>query len=314
MLDLTDNLVGRRGRAAGRGAGARHGPRRRTSWWPPTRAPRTSPTPPTRSASSTGTGWATRSPRAGPPGYDHKALGITAKGAWESVKRHFRELGRDVDDGAVHGCRHRRHVGRRLRQRHAAVARRSGWWRRSTTATCSSTPTPIAAPSLRRAAAAVRARRLVVGRLRPGADLDGRRRLAADGQVGAAVATRRARRWASTAESMPPTELCQAVLRAPVDLFWNGGIGTFVKAESESNADVGDRANDALRVERRRAARAGGRRGRQPGLHPARPHRVRDGRRPHQHGRDRQLGRRRLLRPRGQPEDPARHCRSAPAS
>jgi len=51
-----------------------------------------------------------------------------------------------------------------------------------------------------------------------------------------------------TAEDMSPTELCHAVLRAPVDLFWNGGIGTFVKAESETNADVGDRANDALRV------------------------------------------------------------------
>ena len=58
----------------------------------------------------------------GSKGYDHKALGITARGAWESVKRHFRELGRDVDARAVHGRRHRRHVGRRVRQRHAAVA------------------------------------------------------------------------------------------------------------------------------------------------------------------------------------------------
>jgi glutamate dehydrogenase len=50
------------------------------------------------------------------------------------------------------------------------------------------------------------------------------------------------------ADSLSPTELCQAILRAPVDLFWNGGIGTFVKSSAESHADAGDRANDALRV------------------------------------------------------------------
>ena len=54
---------------------------------------------------------------------------------------------------------------------------------------------------------------------------------------------------ASTAESLPPTELIHAILTAPVDLLWNGGIGTYVKASDETNADVGDRANDALRVD-----------------------------------------------------------------
>ncbi len=47
---------------------------------------------------------------------------------------------------------------------------------------------------------------------------------------------------------MTPPELMRAMLLAPVDLFWNGGIGTYVKAETESDADVGDRANDAIRV------------------------------------------------------------------
>ncbi len=47
---------------------------------------------------------------------------------------------------------------------------------------------------------------------------------------------------------MPPTDLLAAILRAPVDLFWNGGIGTFVKASYETNTDVGDRSNDAIRV------------------------------------------------------------------
>jgi glutamate dehydrogenase len=47
---------------------------------------------------------------------------------------------------------------------------------------------------------------------------------------------------------MTPTELINAMLKAEVDLLWNGGIGTYVKASSESNAEVGDRANDALRA------------------------------------------------------------------
>ena len=46
-----------------------------------------------------------------------------------------------------------------------------------------------------------------------------------------------------------PTELISAILRAPVDLLWNGGIGTYVKASTETHAEVGDRANDALRVD-----------------------------------------------------------------
>ena len=58
----------------------------------------------------------------GSAGYDHKGLGITAKGAWESVKRHFRELGADPERDVVRVGRHRRHVGRRVRQRHVAVA------------------------------------------------------------------------------------------------------------------------------------------------------------------------------------------------
>ena len=59
----------------------------------------------------------------GSDGYDHKEMGITARGAWESVKRHFRELGIDIADHGLHRRRHRRHVRRRVRQRHAAVAR-----------------------------------------------------------------------------------------------------------------------------------------------------------------------------------------------
>ena len=53
------------------------------------------------------------------------------------------------------------------------------------------------------------------------------------------------------ADALTPTELVNAILKAPVDLLYNGGIGTYVKAHSESHAQVGDRANDALRVDGR---------------------------------------------------------------
>ena len=108
------------------------------------------------------------------------------------------------------------------------------------------------------------------------------------------------------AEQLTPNELIRAILRAPVDLLWNGGIGTYVKASTETHADVGDKANDAVRVDAARAALPRRRRGRQPRLHAARADRVRARRRAHQHRRDRQRRRRQLLRPRGQHQDPAR--------
>ena len=95
LLDITDNLVDGDGRAAGRtwcGTTATTP----TSSSRPTRARRRSPTSPTRYRRTTASGSATRSPRAARSGYDHKAMGITARGAWESVKRHFRELGIDT--------------------------------------------------------------------------------------------------------------------------------------------------------------------------------------------------------------------------
>jgi glutamate dehydrogenase len=57
--------------------------------------------------------------------------------------------------------------------------------------------------------------------------------------------------------SMTPADLMHAILKAPVDLLWNGGIGTYVKSAAETNAEVGDRANDAIRVEWRRVASQG---------------------------------------------------------
>ena len=93
MLDVTDNLSG--GQVVPPPAWCATMRTIPTWWSPPTRGPRRSPTSPTRSRTSTASGWATRSPPAAPRATDHKGMGITARGGWESVKRHFRELGID---------------------------------------------------------------------------------------------------------------------------------------------------------------------------------------------------------------------------
>ncbi|MFI5048380.1 MAG: NAD-glutamate dehydrogenase [Gaiellales bacterium] len=182
----------------------------------------------------------------GSAGYDHKALGITAKGAWESVKRHFREMGRDVMtepftvvgigdmSGDVFGngmlLSPVTRVVAAFDHRHVFID-----------------PSPDAASSF--------AERQRLFALAGSSWDDYDRSLISEGggvwpRTAKSVPLSPQAREALgvSAESMSPTELCHAVLRAPVDLFWNGGIGTFVKAESETNADVGDRANDALRV------------------------------------------------------------------
>ena len=239
----------------------------------------------------------------GSTGYDHKALGITARGGWESVRRHFRELGRDVMaepftavgigdmSGDVFGnamllSPHLRLVAA-FDHRHVFVD-----------------PDPDPESGLRER------RRLFD---LPGSSWDDydRSLISAGGGV-----------WPRTAKSVPvsaemraalgvadapltPTELIRAVLRAPVDLLWNGGIGTYVKGST------GVQRGGRRPHQRRRpggwpgAARGRRRRGRQPGLHPGRADRVRAHRRAHQHRCHRQLRRRRLLRPRGQSEDPA---------
>ena len=118
----------------------------------------------------------------GSAGYDHKKMGITARGAWESVKRHFRELGQDIQTHAVHRDRRRRHVGRRVRQRHAAVqAHQAGRGVR---------PPPHlhrsraqSGDELGRAQATVRPAALVVDGLRQVAAVGGRRHLRPRRQV-----------------------------------------------------------------------------------------------------------------------------------
>jgi glutamate dehydrogenase len=184
----------------------------------------------------------------GSVGYDHKGMGITAKGGWESVKRHFRALGRDsqsedftcvgVGDmsGDVFGngmllSRHIRLLAA-FDHRHIFID-----------------PHPDAARSF-----AERERMFALPRS-SWDDYD-KSQISAGGGVWPRSAktipiapeARRVLGIDPAIESMTPNELLTAILKAPVDLLWNGGIGTYVKAESETHADVGDRANNAIRV------------------------------------------------------------------
>ena len=186
----------------------------------------------------------------GSKGYDHKALGITARGAWESVKRHFRELGRDVDSrpftvagigdmsGDVFG--NGMLLSRQI-QLVAAFDHRHVFL----------DPSPDPAASF-----AERARLFALGAGTSWMDYD-RSVISAGGGVWArtekSVPLSPAARVALgvESESLDPDELIRAILRAPVDLLWNGGVGTFVKASGETPAEAGDRDNDAIRVDGR---------------------------------------------------------------
>ncbi|NHP15872.1 NAD-glutamate dehydrogenase [Rhodococcus sp. IC4_135] len=185
----------------------------------------------------------------GSVGYDHKGMGITARGAWESVKRHFRELGVDTQtedfttvgvgdmSGDVFGngmllSRHIRLVGA-FDHRHIFLD-----------------PNPDAASSF------VERQRLFELPRSSWADYD--KSLISEGggvwdrtvkSVPIAESVRIALGLAEDVTKLSPPELMQAILSAPVDLLWNGGIGTYVKASTETNAQVGDKSNDAVRVD-----------------------------------------------------------------
>ena len=183
----------------------------------------------------------------GSHGYDHKQMGITARGAWESVKRHFRELGTDIqtEDFTVvaigdmsgdvfgNGMLCSPHIRLLAAFNHAHIfldpdpdpaasyaerrrlfeLERSSWTDYD--------------PSLISAGGGVHARELKAIAISP--------------EVRAALGI--------SAEQLSPNALISEILRAPVDLLFNGGIGTYVKAAEETNAQAGDRANDAVRVD-----------------------------------------------------------------
>jgi glutamate dehydrogenase len=186
----------------------------------------------------------------GSRGYDHKALGITARGAWESLKRHFRELGLDpaadrftvvgIGDmsGDVFGN------GMLLSDRIALVA---AYDHRHVF--IDPDPADVAASFAER-------RRLFEAERSTWDDYD-RALISAGGGVwprGAKSIPLSPQARAALGieeEALPPNEVIQAILRAPVDVLWNGGIGTVVKASAESHDDAHDRSSDHVRVDAR---------------------------------------------------------------
>ncbi|MCU4676174.1 NAD-glutamate dehydrogenase [Catenovulum sp. 2E275] len=181
----------------------------------------------------------------GSVGYDHKKMGITAKGAWESVKRHFRELGincQNTDFSCVgvgdmagdvfgNGMLLSKHICLQAAFNHLHIF---------------IDPNPDAKKTY-----AERQRLFKEGL--GWADYD--KSLISQG---GGIFERSAKSIKLTPEikqlintdknSLPPNELIHLILQMKADLFWNGGIGTYIKSSKESHADVGDRANDALRV------------------------------------------------------------------
>ncbi len=183
----------------------------------------------------------------GSTGYDHKKMGITARGAWVAVQRHFRELGHNIQtepftavgvgdmSGDVFGngmlCSEQTRLIAAFDHRHIFI---------------DPDPDPAASHA---------ERQRLFGLSRSTWDDYDRECLSAGGGV-----------WPRTAKSIPlsaaarealgvsaqrltPNELVSAILCAPVDLLWNGGIGTYIKSADESHADVGDKSNDGVRVD-----------------------------------------------------------------
>ncbi|MFT7491879.1 MAG: glutamate dehydrogenase [Pseudohongiellaceae bacterium] len=182
----------------------------------------------------------------GSQGYDHKGMGITARGAWVSVQRHFKEqnvnvqeqnfsvigIGDMAGDVFGNGMLMSKHICLTAAFNHLHIF---------------IDPTPDAEKSF------VERERLFNS---PGTNWeDYNKKLISKG---GGIFSRNAKSIAInkdmklcfdiTADKLTPVDLIHALLKAPVDLIWNGGIGTYVKSCTESHADVGDKANDGLRV------------------------------------------------------------------
>ena len=184
----------------------------------------------------------------GSAGYDHKKMAITARGAWECVKRHFREIGVDIQKqnfsvagigdmaGDVFGNGMLQSPCIKLvaafNHQHIFID-----------------PDPAPAISFKE-------RERLFKLPRSSWEDYSKKAISKGGGVYPRSAkTLTLSREAQTLLELPatvtPNEVIKAILKSHVDLLWNGGIGTYVKAGTESNADVGDRSNDAVRIDAR---------------------------------------------------------------
>ncbi|MGH3632515.1 NAD-glutamate dehydrogenase [Mycobacterium sp.] len=184
----------------------------------------------------------------GSVGYDHKAMGITAKGAWDAVKRHFREMEIDTQSedftvvgigdmsGDVFGngmllSKHIRLLAA-FDHRHIFLD-----------------PDPEVAASWEERRRLFELPRSSWEDYDPSVISKGGGVYSREHKtIPISNEVRTALRIEDNVTEMAPPNLVRAILKAPVDLLYNGGIGTYIKAESESDADVGDRANDAVRL------------------------------------------------------------------
>ncbi len=184
----------------------------------------------------------------GSAGYDHKKMGITARGAWESVKRHFREIGHDTQSqdfsvvgvgdmsGDVFGngmllSRHIRLIAA-FNHLHIFID-----------------PSPDAATSYEERQRLFQRPRSSWTDYDPNLISQGGGvfdRKAKSIRISPEIRT--ALGLSQFLEQITPSELIKAIVRAEVDLLWFGGIGTYIKAEEENHSDVGDRANDPIRI------------------------------------------------------------------
>lgn len=182
----------------------------------------------------------------GSVGFDHKAMGITAKGAWKSVAQHFRDLNLDVQksdfsvvgigdmsgDVFGNGMLLSRHICLIAAFNHLHIF---------------VDPDPVAASSYKE--------RLRLYNLPGSSWQDYRENLISRGggvfsrfAKSISISPQMRKRFDISATSLTPNQLLTSLLRSDVDLLWNGGIGTYVKCSRESHLDVSDKANDAIRV------------------------------------------------------------------
>ena len=260
-------------------------------WWRPTRARPRSPTSRTASRRGADSGWAMRSRPAAAMATTTRKWRSRREGAWEAVKRHFREIGRDIQTRGLHlvgvGDMSGDVFGNGM-----LLSRISSSSRPSTIGTSSSIRIPIRPAILTERQRLFDLPRSSWADYDKEQDLDRRRHFPRARQRDRAVAGD-AGAVGIEAAKLAPGELISALLKRRVDLLWFGGIGTYVKASAEPIADVGDRANDALRVDGNDVARKVVGEGANLGVHAAGPRRVCVERQPAQHRCDRQFGRRR---------------------
>ena len=185
----------------------------------------------------------------GSAGYDHKKMAITARGGWECVKRHFRELGIDIQAqdftaagigdmaGDVFGNAMllSRHIRLQAAFNHQHIFL---------------DPEPDPARSFRERARLFRLPRSTWADYEWRAISKGGGVYPRDAKQIPLSPQARALLGIDAGQASPP-EIIRAILKLPVDLIWNGGIGTYVKASHEAHSAIGDRANDALRVDGR---------------------------------------------------------------